>query len=135
MYLARFSYNIKPVDRDKAMDLLGQSVTAASEQGHAARLLVPLTRAPGGPALQVEVEFENLDGFDRYRDNGLGSADDTRSWIRELSDILLDPPVVELLHSDGGNGGSKKRQNLAGATEGEDDQERRGLIGGHVSRA
>lgn len=126
MYLARFSYNIKPVDRDKAMDLLGQSVTAASEQGHAARLLVPLTRAPGGPALQVEVEFENLDGFDRYRDNGLGSADDTRSWIRELSDILLDPPVVELLHSAERTGNSGD----AGA-----DEPRRGLIGGHVSQA
>ncbi len=136
MYLARFSYNIKPVDRDKAMDLLRQSVTAATEQGHAARLLVPLTRAPGGPALQVEVEFDTLDAFDSYRDQGLGSADDTRNWIRELSDILLDPPVVELLHSDGGGkDGSSERQNLAGASEGEGDEQRRGLIGGHISRA
>ena len=67
MYLARFSYNIKPVDRDTAMDLLGQSVTAAGEQGHAARLLVPLTRSPGGPALQVEVEFDTLDAFENFR--------------------------------------------------------------------
>ncbi len=126
MYLARFSYNIKPVDRDKAMDLLRQSVTAAGGDGHAARLLVPLTRAPGGPALQVEVEFDSLDAFDRYREKGLGSADDTRNWIRELSDILLDPPVVELLHSDDGKGGSGER---------DDDEQRRGLIGGHVSRA
>lgn len=139
MYVARFSYNIKPVDRDKAIDLLRQSVTAASEEGHPGRLLVPLTRAPGGPALQVEVEFESLDTFERYRDQGLGSADDTRSWIRELSDILLDPPVVELLRGDGGNDDSGNRRNLAGnaASEQDDagDEPRRRLIGGHVSRA
>lgn len=126
MYVARFSYNIKPVDRDKAMSLLGQEVTAAGEQGLRARLLVPLTRSPGGAALQFEVELDNLDAFDRYRDQGLGSADDTRSWLRELSDILLEPPAVELLRSDDGKQSQGSQQS---------GQERKGLIGGHVHKA
>jgi hypothetical protein len=126
MYLARFSYNIKPVDRDKAMDLLGREVAAAAEQGQAARLLVPLTRSLGGAALQVEVEFDSLDAFDRYRDEGLGSAEDTRTWIRELSDILLDPPTVELLRVD--KGGQPQDDTQSG-------KERRGLIGGTVHKA
>jgi hypothetical protein len=126
MYVARFSYNIKPVDRDKAMGLLGRSVAAAGEQGHTARLLVPLTRGHGGAALQFEVELDSLDAFERYRDEGMGSADDTRSWIRELSDILLEPPTVELLRTDAGQQPQGSQQ--AG-------QERTGLIGGHVHKA
>ena len=137
MYLARFSYNIKPVDRDTAMDLLGREVAAATAQGHSARLLVPLTRSPGGASLQVEVEFDSLDAFDTYRDQGLGSADDTRSWIRELSDILLDPPAVELLRSVDGGGGRDTRRNLGAARESGEGpgEERRGLIGGTVHKA
>ena len=49
-YMARFSYSIKPVDRERALSLLGQEVEAARGQGLEARLLVPLTRPPGGPA-------------------------------------------------------------------------------------
>ena len=138
MYLARFSYNIKPVDRDTAMELLGREVAAASDRGHGARLLVPLTRSPGGASLQVEVEFDSLDAFDTYRDQGLGSADDTRSWIRELSDILLDPPAVELLRSVGGDGeGGDARRNLRAGQEPAEGsgEERRGLIGGTVHKA
>jgi hypothetical protein len=131
MYVARFSYTFKPADRDKAMDLLAREVAAAGEQGRQARLLVPLTRAPGGAALQVEVEMDTLDAFEQYRNQGLGSADDTRSWLRELSDILLEPPAVELLRSDDGSGGSRQDPRGAEAT----GQERKGLIGGHVSRA
>ncbi len=132
MYGARFSYNIKPVDRDTARDLLGREVAAATEQGHAARLLVPLTRAAGGAALQVEVEFDSLDAFDRYRDEGLGSAGDTRSWIRELSDILLEPPAVELLRSADGRQASQGDQQSGEERTGE---KRRGLIGGTVHKA
>jgi hypothetical protein len=132
MYLARFSYNIKPVDRDTAMDLLGREVAAATGQGYAARLLVPLTRSPGGAALQVEVEFDSLDAFDRYRDEGLGSAGDTRSWIRELSDILLEPPAVELLRSADG---PSARQGNQQSSEEEVGTTRRGLIGGTVHKA
>lgn len=130
MYVARFSYNFKPVDRDTAMDLLGRSVTAAGEQGHRARLLVPLTRAAGAAALQVEVEFNSLDDFERYRDHGMGSAGDTRSWIRELSDILLEPPAVELLRDDDGG-----QQGDPQSSEEQTGKERRGLIGGTVHKA
>ena len=37
---------------------------------------------------------QELDGLPQLVIEGLGSADDTRSWIRELSDILLEPPAV-----------------------------------------
>ena len=47
MYVARFSYAIKPVDRDQALALLRQEVQAAKDQSLEARLLVPLTRSPG----------------------------------------------------------------------------------------
>jgi hypothetical protein len=126
MYVARFSYNFKPVDRDKAMDLLGREVATAAEQGLTARLLVPLTRSPGGAALQFEVELASLDAFNDYRNQGLGSGDDTRAWLRELSEILLEPPAVELLRSDDG------QQERGGQQAG---QERTGLIGGHVHKA
>ena len=123
MYVARFSYCFRPVDRDTAMDLLGREAAAAREQGLRARLLVPLTRAPGGPALQFEVELDSLDALDRYRNEGLGSGDDTRAWLRELSDILLEPPAVELLRSD--DGGQSQGDQQPG-------QKRRELIGGHT---
>ena len=42
MHIARFSYSIKPVDRERALALLGQEVEAARRAE--ARLLVPLTR-------------------------------------------------------------------------------------------
>jgi hypothetical protein len=126
MYVARFSYNFKPVDRDKAMDLLGREVATAAEQGLTARLLVPLTRSPGGAALQFEVELASLDAFNDYRNQGLGSGDDTRAWLRDLSEILLEPPAVELLRSDDG------QQERGGQQAG---QERTGLIGGHVHKA
>src|ERR687898_615839 len=63
MYIARFSYSIKPVDRERALALLGQEVEAARGQGLEARLLVPLTRPQGGPALQYELVLPNLDEF------------------------------------------------------------------------
>lgn len=97
MYLARFSYGIRPVDRDHAMDLLRQQVDAAQGSGLQARLLVPLTRAAGGAALQVEVLIPTLDAFDTFREEGVGGESGTRSWARELSELLLEPPAVELL--------------------------------------
>jgi len=54
MYLARFSYEIKPVDRDRAVALIRREVDSAAANGLKARLLVPLTRALGGAALQFE---------------------------------------------------------------------------------
>lgn len=97
MYVARFSYSIKPIDRDRVIDLLAQEVTAARTQGLDARLLIPLTRTTGGAALVVEVVLLSLDQLESFRERGLGAADETRVWLRELSELLLEPPVVELL--------------------------------------
>ena len=97
MYVARFSYAIKPIDRDRALEVLGQEVRAARDRGMAARLLVPLTRAAGGAALQYEVEAANLDAFEAFREQGVGGEAGTRAWMRELSGLLLEPPAVELL--------------------------------------
>ena len=97
MYIARFSYSIKPVDRGRALELLGQEVEAARGQGLEARLLVPLTRHPGGPALQYELALPNLDAFEAFREEGVGGEASTRAWLRDLSAILLEPPAVELL--------------------------------------
>lgn len=97
MYLARFSYSIKPVDRERALDLLAHEVAAARDQGLAARLLVPLTRPPGGPALQYELVLPDLEAFDAFRDEGVGGEASTHTWMRDLSTILLEPPAVELL--------------------------------------
>ena len=97
MFIARFSYSIKPVDRERALALLGQEVEAARGQGLEARLLVPLTRPQGGPALQYELVLPSLDTFEAFREEGVGGEDSTRVWLRDLSAILLEPPAVELL--------------------------------------
>ena len=70
--IARFSYSIKPVDRERALALLGQEVEAARGQGLEARLLVPLTRPQGGPALQYELVLPNLDALRRSARSGRG---------------------------------------------------------------
>ncbi len=100
MYVARFSYNIMPVDRDRALALLRQEVAAAMGQGIDAKLLIPLTRPPGGAALQYVVFLDDLDTFETFRDSGMGGEDETRAWLRELSEILLEPPTVELFRVD-----------------------------------
>jgi len=97
MYVARFSYAITPVDRDRALALLQQEVTAAREQGMDARLLVPLTRAAGGASLHYEIVLASLDTLESFREQGIGGEAGTRSWMRELSALLLEPPAVELL--------------------------------------
>lgn len=101
MYIARFSYSIKPIDRDRAIELLAQEVAAARSQRLESRLLIPLTRASGGAALVVEVTLSSLDQLEPFRERGLGAADETRAWLRELSELLLEPPVVELLRIAG----------------------------------
>lgn len=103
MYVARFSYAFRPVDRDRALALVWQEVEAARESGLEARLLVPLTRASGGAALQFEVTVPDLASFETFREQGVGGETGTRSWARELSELLLEPPAVELLRisSDG----------------------------------
>ena len=61
MYLARFSYDVLPANRQRAIDLIRREVEAARSDGRNARLLVPLTRGHGGAALQFEVELGSLD--------------------------------------------------------------------------
>ena len=106
MYVARFSYHIKPIDREKALVLLGREVAAAREQGMAARLLVPLTRPPGGAALQYEIVIDSLDAVETFREQGLGGEAAMRAWLHELSALLLEPPAVELLRVAEGNQGT-----------------------------
>lgn len=121
MYLARFSYSISPADRDRAIDLLQQEVAAAREQDMEARLLVPMTRPPGGAALQYEIVLPNLQAFESFRDHGMGGEEETRSWLRELSEILREPPSVEVLRIAGtgaspgkGSGSQRQGRNLIG---------------------
>ena len=41
MYLARFSYDVLPANRQRAIDLIRREVEAARRDGRNARLLVP----------------------------------------------------------------------------------------------
>jgi len=43
-YLARFSYDVLPVNRQRAIEFIHQEVKAARSKRLNARLLVPLTR-------------------------------------------------------------------------------------------
>jgi hypothetical protein len=101
MYLARFSYDLLPVDRDRAMGFIRREVEAARAEGLNARLLVPLTRGEGGAALQFEVELTSLDQLENLRHRG-GPGEDAGDWMRAFSEILLSPPGVEILRVDGG---------------------------------
>lgn len=100
MYLARFSYDVLPVNRQRAIGFIRQEVEAARGQGLKARLLVPLTRGQGGAALQFEVELTGLDRLDALRHRGGGRAEGTGEWMHAFSEILLAPPGVELLRLD-----------------------------------
>jgi len=101
MYLARFSYDVLPANRKRAMDFIRQEVEASKGNGLNARLLVPLTRRGGGAALQFEVELTNLDQLDNLRHQGVGSSEETGSWMHAFSEILVSPPDVEILRLDG----------------------------------
>jgi hypothetical protein len=100
MYLARFSYHVAPINRQRALDAIRQEVGAARKSGLNARILIPLTRAHDGPALQFEIELMNLDQLDRFRHQGVGSKEETGDWMHAFSEILLSPPVVEILRAD-----------------------------------
>jgi len=101
MYLARFSYDVRPVDRQRAIDFIRREVQAARGKGLNARLLVPLTRGHGdGAALQFEVELTDLDQLDQFRNRGVGSAEETGDWMHAFSEVLTTPPCVEILRFD-----------------------------------
>jgi hypothetical protein len=99
MYLARFSYDVLPADRQRAIDLIRREVEAARKEGRNARLLVPLTRGPGGAALQFEVELASLDQLEQVRHGG-GPGEDVGDLMQAFSAILRAPPEVELLRVD-----------------------------------
>lgn len=98
MYLARFSYEVLPANRQRAIEFIRRELEAAQGKNLHARLLVPLTRAPGAAALQFEIELATLDQLDQFRNRGIGSSDEaTGSWMHAFSEILVAPPVVEVL--------------------------------------
>jgi hypothetical protein len=97
MYIARFSYDVAPVNRQRALEFIQREVEAARRDNLNARLLVPLTRGQGGAALQFEVELTSLDQLDTLRRQGVGSSEETRSWMHAFSEILTAPPAVEIL--------------------------------------
>ena len=97
MYLARFSYDVLPVNRQRAVDLIRREVASARGNGLNARMLVPLTRGQGGAALQFEIELTSLDQLDQFRNRGVGSDQETRDWMHAFSEILTAPPGVEIL--------------------------------------
>src|SRR5687767_7349632 len=98
MYVARFSYDVLPVNRDRAVDFIRREVEAAREKGLSARLLVPLTRGlTGGAGLQFEIELTSLDQLEKFRHRGVGSPEEAADWMHAFSEILLSPPGVEIL--------------------------------------
>jgi hypothetical protein len=103
MYIARFSYDLLPKDREKGVDFIRREVGAACEKGLSARLLVPMTRAHQGTALQFEVELTSLDQLDEFRQKGFSSGKEVASWMQAFSEILLSPPMVEILRLDEDN--------------------------------
>jgi hypothetical protein len=88
MYLARFSYDVLPVNRQRAIEFIHNELDAARANGLNARLLVPLTRGAGGAALQFEVDLTQLDQLDQFRHRGVaarskpvtGCTSSARSW-------------------------------------------------------
>jgi hypothetical protein len=101
MYLARFSYDVLPVNRQRALEFIRRELEAARSKGLNARLLVPLTRGHSGAALQFEVELSALDQLDQFRSRGVGSSEqETGNWMHAFSEILVAPPSVEVLRVD-----------------------------------
>ena len=100
MYLARFSYDVLPVNRDRAVNFILREVKAARGRGLNARMLVPLTRGVGAAALQFELELARLDQLDQFRERGVGTSEETGHWMHAFSEILTSPPMVEILRVD-----------------------------------
>src|SRR5260370_32840150 len=115
MYLARFSYDVLPVNRQRAIDFIRREVEAARDNRLNARMLVPLTRGRGdGVALQFEVELTKLDQLDQFRQRGIGSRAGTRHWMHAFSEVLPAPPHVQILHVDDRNAAYPRRVRARG---------------------
>ena len=56
MYVARFSYDVMPANREQALDYIRGELQAARDSG----------LNGGGPALQFDVELANLDQLDQF---------------------------------------------------------------------
>lgn len=97
MYIARFSYDLLPKYRHQAIDFIRREAEAAHKQGLKAKLLIPVTRARDGAALQFEVELTSLDQLDQFRQRGMTSSEETGNWMHAFSEILDAPPTVEIL--------------------------------------
>ena len=97
MYIARFSYDVLPANRQQAIDFIQKEAAAAKKKKFKSRLLIPLTRGQGGAALQFEVELSNLEQFDQFRQRGIETGEKTGDWMHAFSEILTCPPQVELL--------------------------------------
>jgi hypothetical protein len=100
MYIARFSYDLLPSNREKGVTLIRREVAAARANGLSAKLLIPITRGQGGAALQFELELNSLDQLDQFRQRGFSSTEGTATWMHSFSEILLSPPAVEILRLD-----------------------------------
>ncbi len=99
----RFCYDLLPANREKAVALIRREVDAANPRGLRARLLIPLTRGRGDAALQYEVELPSLSMLDEYRTTAIGSAEETQRWMQEFSELLTQPPAVEIFRLDEGS--------------------------------
>jgi hypothetical protein len=82
------------------MDFIRREVAAAREKGLTAKLLILVTRGQGGAALQYELELTNLDQLDQFRQRGVMSDAETGNWMHAFSEILVAPPIVEILRLD-----------------------------------
>ena len=98
MYLARFCYDVLPVNRQRAIEFIHREVEAARANRLNARMAVPLTRGHGErAALQFEVELTNLDQLDQFHNRGVGSSQETGDRMHAFSEILTSSPCIEIL--------------------------------------
>jgi hypothetical protein len=103
MYLARFSYDVLPINRQRAIEFILHEVEAAHRTRLNARMLIPLTRGHGeGMALQFEVELTSLDQLDQFRNKGVGTTEQTGNYMHAFSEVLRAPPAVEILRVETG---------------------------------
>ena len=102
MYIARFSYDVLPVDRDKALEFVRREAAEAERTGLRARILVPFTRGPGSTAaLQFEIELTSLDQLDQFRQRSAETSSGMDEFMHTFSQVLRSPPIVEVLRVHG----------------------------------